>query len=1008
MAQSLHGSRLRNPCNRTYGGVPRETSFSRSGLIQAFHHLRRLGCAVLVVVAASLALAAGASAATLPAGFESEEIVTGLTGATGIAYAPDGRAFVIEKAGKLKVVQPGATTATQILDISNHVNDYGDRGLLGVAVDKDFASNGYVFLLYTYDVSPLTPDSVSPMVSRLVRVQIAANSTVVDPAAPETILLGSYVSGPCPQASNTLDCIPSDGTSHSIGSVRVAPDGTLYVGSGDAADFNIADPLSYRTYDEASFAGKILHVDRNGRGLPGHAFCPANANLDQVCTKLHAKGFRNPFRFTIRPNGGLMVGDVGWNTYEEVDLIDSAGGNYGWPCYEATHHTPSYQDMPECPAQYATEGTPNAVRYPAWEYDRSQGSAVVGGPTYTGDQYPEGYRDSIFVGDYTSNRVRRLVLNDQGDAVESVEDFATNWIGTALELHPDGNLISVNFGTGAPGDGFVERYTYTTGNRSPVAQLAANPTAGDAPLQVGFSAAGSSDPDGDDLTYSWEFGDGESGTGPTVQHTYTQPGSFTAKLTVDDGRGRSASKTVQITPGGNAPQITIQAPTAGFKYRDGDLVPLQASAQDAEDGTLGGAQISWLVRLYHSTHIHPITTLTGANADFQTWNDHDADSYYDITVTATDSDGLTATKSIQIHPQTVDLAIESVPAGAPVSYSGRAGTAPWTPTTAIGYATTVSAEARFNTGGKTYVFERWSDGGARAHDIVVPATATTLQAIYVEELSAGKPATASSEEGVDFDAGKAVDGSGLTRWASLPGDTQQWWQVDLGSERPVGRVEVDWEAAYATSYEIQGSLDGAAFSTMATAATTGPGTKTTVFDPPASARYVRIQALERFNPDWGVSAYEVRVVAPPPNVDPPDPDPPVTPPITPRVIDPPGTPDAPPTPGGKQPPSNEAPRVSKLAVSVPKHGAKAGRPSFSLRLNERATVRLRVARLVRGKWKLVTTAKKRTSRAGAVELGLPSGRSLAPGRYRVSVTATDPGGKTSRARVLRFLVRGER
>jgi glucose/arabinose dehydrogenase/PKD repeat protein len=815
---------------------------------------------VLTMAAALLAGAATAQAGTYPTGFQSRTMISGLTGATGIAFAPDGRDFVIEKAGKLKVVQPGASTATQILDLSNHVNDYGDRGLLGVAVDANFATNGYVFLLYTYDVSPLTPDSSSAMVSRLVRVQIAANGTVVNPGAPETVLIGSYTSGPCPQAANTLDCIPSDGSSHSIGSVRVASDGTLFVGSGDASDFNIADPLSYRTYDEQSYAGKILHVDRNGRGLPGHSFCPADANLDHVCAKLHVKGFRNPFRFTIRPNGGLMVGDVGWNTWEEVDLINGAGGNYGWPCYEATHHTPTHSATSQCAAEYAKEGTAAADVLPDYEYDRTRGSAVVGGPTYTGDQYPGGYRNSIFIGDYTSNTLRRLVLDAQG-RVAGVQPFATNWIGTALELEPtSGDLISVNFGTGAPGDGFVERIVYASGNGAPTAQLAATPTAGAAPLSVNFSAAGSSDPDGDALSYAWDFGDGATATGSTAQHVYTQTGTLTATLTVSDGRGLSDAKTVTITPGGNAPAVTIDAPVSGALYADGDVIALRGSAQDQQDGTLPGSSLQWLVRLHHADHIHPIATLTGAQTSFQAVRDHDADSYYEITLIATDSGGLTSSKTVEIRPRTVSLQMQSTPAGAPLSYGGRAVTPPATLTTTIGYDTTVSAADEFIAGGHTYVFDSWSDGGAAVHDVRVPATAFSLRATYLQELAADGMASASSTEATGVEPAKALDGNGTTRWSSSYADNQ-WWQVDLGSAKQVSRVELDWETAYASSYEILTSTDGTNFSTAADETTNGAGTKATTFAA-RNARYVRVQGLTRAT-QWGISFYEARVLGTP-------------------------------------------------------------------------------------------------------------------------------------------------
>ena len=111
---------------------------------------------------------------------------------------------------------------------------------------------------------------------------------------------------PARRATRSIAC-PSDGITHSIGTVRSAPDGTLFVGSGDGAEFSGVDDRAFRSYDDKSYAGKVLHIDRNGRGLPGHPFCPADNDLSHVCTKVYAKGFRNPFRFTLRPGGGLIA-----------------------------------------------------------------------------------------------------------------------------------------------------------------------------------------------------------------------------------------------------------------------------------------------------------------------------------------------------------------------------------------------------------------------------------------------------------------------------------------------------------------------------------------------------------------------------------------------------------------------------------------------------------------------------------------------------------------------------
>ena len=313
---------------------------------------RILTLAALSILAVLLA-AAPAGAADYPAGFDEQTIVNGLNEPMSMAWAPDGRLFIIEKPGRVKVAAAGATQAELMLDISGQVNQFNDRGLLGLALDSDFASNGYLYLAYTHELQPLTPDSSGPMVSKVVRYTVQGNALV----APQ-VVLGSYDAGPCPTASNTLDCLPSDGLSHSIGTVISAPDGTLWIGNGDAADYNTTDPLAFRAYDETSMAGKIFHVDRNGNGLPGHSFCPGDADLTHACTKVHSKGFRNPFRFKLRPNGSLVVADVGWGTREEVNLIQAGGKSYGWPCYEGKIHTSGYDNEPGVPPEYAKEGRP--------------------------------------------------------------------------------------------------------------------------------------------------------------------------------------------------------------------------------------------------------------------------------------------------------------------------------------------------------------------------------------------------------------------------------------------------------------------------------------------------------------------------------------------------------------------------------------------------------------------------------------------------------------------------
>jgi hypothetical protein len=472
---------------------------------------------------------------------------------------------------------------------------------------------------------------------------------------------------PCPDPpANTVDFIPSDAASHSIGTVRADADGTLWVGSGDAASGG--EQESFRTYDEASMAGKIMHIDRDGKGLSGHPFCPGDPDTTHVSAKPYAKGFRNPFRFSLRPGSTPLVGDVGWNTREEIDLLQP-GRNYGWPCYEGTIHTPGYGDDSRCATEYAREGTSSADVLPDFNYEHpNPSSADVGGPLYTGSAYPAGYSGSAFFGDYVRHFVQRMEFDAQGH-VANVAEFAPQWNGVDLEIGPSGNLVSVDLGNFSPGAGSVNEWVYTPGNGPPVPDASATPTSGPHPLDVQFTGSGSTDPDNDTLTYDWDFGDGTAhSTQADPSHTYAADGTYTARLRVNDGHGHTALDTVGIQVGNNTPPTaTIASPADGSTYRDGEYVQLQGSGSDAEDGPLSGSSLSWHVVLHHGTHLHDLGTFSGTQPVFQARTDHDANCYYEVMLTATDSQGRTGIKTITLHPQTVNMTLASSPGGVGLS-----------------------------------------------------------------------------------------------------------------------------------------------------------------------------------------------------------------------------------------------------------------------------------------------------------------------------------------------------
>ena len=163
----------------------------RSGCAAPVAQALKVTLTAIVLVLAILATAGLAAAATYPAGFQEITLAPGLAAPAGVAWTPDGRMLIIEREGRLKVVAPGSTTATTILDISARVAAFDDQGLLGIAVDSQYTTNHFIYLAYTYDINPLFPDGSDPHVGRVSRFTLGTDNTV----GPETPILGSRVSG---------------------------------------------------------------------------------------------------------------------------------------------------------------------------------------------------------------------------------------------------------------------------------------------------------------------------------------------------------------------------------------------------------------------------------------------------------------------------------------------------------------------------------------------------------------------------------------------------------------------------------------------------------------------------------------------------------------------------------------------------------------------------------------------------------------------------------------------
>jgi glucose/arabinose dehydrogenase len=382
----------------------------------------------------------GTGKTLLPHGFVQTTVVSGLTLPTSFTRLPDGRLLIAEKAGLVKVARPGHGKPRVVLDLRREVDDWSDRGILDIEASPDFERNGYVYLLYSYDDPRDKPDTDGVRTARVSRWTMTGNLL---PKRSEKVILGSISGGSCNDHPPGSDCIPVD-YSHSGGAIRFAPDGNLFIttgdGSGNEKNF-IHNALRVQNLD--SLAGKVLHVTPQGKGLPSNPFWTGNPN--DARSKVWAYGLRNPFRFTIRPGTKqLFVGDVGSTLWEEVDVVGKPGLDFGWPCYEGKVRSPLYKRQPVCRRLY--EKGRDAVRFPLVTYPRA---TVIGGTFYEGQAWPSLFRGAYIYGDWEESWIKYLSLEPDNKYNAEPRDLAAQAAGPVeFDFEPDGNLyyVALNLG----------------------------------------------------------------------------------------------------------------------------------------------------------------------------------------------------------------------------------------------------------------------------------------------------------------------------------------------------------------------------------------------------------------------------------------------------------------------------------------------------------------------------------------------------------------------------------
>jgi glucose/arabinose dehydrogenase len=625
--------------------------------------LRARLLAALVVLPA-LAAGPGSAEAAMPSGF-TDELVAPIVAPTALAFTSDRRMLVTTQLGTLRVVRGDALVPRPALDLSGRICANSERGVLGVAADPAFAVNRFVYLYYTHNKHGTCPTrGPQTPVNRVSRF-VLGPSDVVDPAT-ETVL---------------VDNIPSPNGNHNAGDLQFGKDGYLYVSVGDGAcDYagGGCAAANDAARDPHVLLGKILRVDRNGAAPatnpasgPGADTCAASGGTQpgRRCRETYASGLRNPFRMAFDPNAGatrFFINDVGQARWEEVN-VGRAGADYGWNLREGNCVTGS---TTQCGA------APGGLTNPAFSYGRGDGcSSITGGAFVPNGAWSEAFDDAYLFGDYVCGKIFKLTPTGNGGFTRS--DFVTE-LGNSSAVHlafgPDDSLYYTTYA----GGGSVRRIEYVgTGNRRPTPVLNASPVSGPVPLTVTFDASSSRDPDGDALSFVWNFGDGspERVTAePRISHTYGARANFTATLRVRDARGAvSRAITIGVFPGNSAPVPKIESPASTHCSQVGETIVLRGSATDADDGRLPDSALAWSVIVHHNEHTHPFLGPAEGNGigfDVPAPEEDPAASYLELRLSATDSRGQTVTISQDLKPKLSD------PCPAPNSAQGVAPAAP--------------------------------------------------------------------------------------------------------------------------------------------------------------------------------------------------------------------------------------------------------------------------------------------------------------------------------------------
>lgn len=513
-----------------------------------------------------------------------------------LTVLPDNRVLFIERRGKMKLFLPetGKTKVLHEFDVCTSGN-YED-GLLGLTVDPNFQENHYIYLYY----SPGSECEKAQYLSRFTMIGDSLN------------LLSEKVVIQVP--------VQRKSCCHSGGSLNWDAQGNLYLSTGDNTSSKESDgysPLDERPgrgpYDSQKSSGntndlrgKILRITPNiygGYDIPEGNLFPPGDSLRRP--EIYVMGARNPFRIAIDQKTGYVYwGDVGPDvgapgkygpeSYDEWNQARSPG-YYGWPYFVGNNLAYRSRDFDvdtvgdfydaAIPVNMSPNNTgaielpparPAYIWYPKGPSENFPqlgvgSNSAMAGPIYYSDlfpdsstvKFPEYFDGKWFIYEWARSWIQVVTFDEEGDLAR-IEPFLPEWEISKpidMEFGPDGAMYLLEYGANYFADNpdaRLVRIEYAADNREPIAMAAANKSAGAVALEVDFTSAGSFDYDeGDSLSFSWSFGDGETATGPTVNHTFDSTGIYTVTLTVRDTSGATGTDELKVAVGNAIPDVQI-------------------------------------------------------------------------------------------------------------------------------------------------------------------------------------------------------------------------------------------------------------------------------------------------------------------------------------------------------------------------------------------------------------------------------------------------------------------